>query len=210
MSVQASAKGARSALLLRSSLVENNHEVGVFIEASDATVETSAVRVTALNGGGRFGSGVHLQPHPTSSLPSSVLLERTLVEQSSEGGVYVISSLIVLHACVVRDTVTNALGTNGDGVAVWSHEASASATITATRIERSQRGGVAAWGAEVSLGSSALTCHAFDIDYETYAGTASSLADLGGNACGCPEANAACTAVTSNLEPPPSLDSAAE
>jgi hypothetical protein len=51
-----------------------------------------------------------------------------------------------------------------------------------------------------------MSCQTFDLDSETYQGTAATLENLGGNVCGCPEATSTCVAVSASLEPPPALE----
>jgi hypothetical protein len=201
-----STTGASSALQLRASLVEQNYATGVLVDGSDATVEATVVRQTQLNAQGLRGRGINAQSNDTTGAPSTLALARSIIEQSHEGGVFIIGSMATIEGCLVRDTLPNGEAEGGSGILVLSGTGPASAIITATRTERSALAAVAAWGAHAALGSSALVCQAFDFDYETYQGNAATLEDLGDNLCGCPEATAACKAVSAGLEPPPPLD----
>jgi hypothetical protein len=198
--------GSPSTFDLQHSLVEQNHQVGVVVAGGEATIEASVVRETQPNVLGYHGRGVQVQMHPTTGTASTLLLESSLVEQSYEGGVYVIDADATLASCVVRDSLPNGDDRLGEGVSLASALGNASATIRATRIERSARAAVSTWGAHVAIGGSVLSCQAFDINYETYGGTAARLDDLGGNLCGCPEATAPCVGVTASLEPPPLIE----
>jgi len=82
---------------------------------------------------------------------------------------------------------------------------SASVDVTSSRIEDNARAGVGNFDAHVGLGTSALSCNAFDLDGEMFFGVPFSFADLGGNGCGCPEPAGACVARSSGLAPPNTL-----
>jgi hypothetical protein len=196
--------GAPSTFFLRNSLVERSHEVGLAGSGSTVTVEASVIRDTRLDAQG-FGRSVHVESDPITGTAASLLLKSSLVEQSYGAGVTVRGAGGTIESCVVRDVVANGGGFFGDGIIVTGTDVSASASVLATLIDRSQRAAVAAFGAHVAVGGSALTCQALDLDYETRNGTASTLDNLGGNRCGCPEATAECKAVSANLEPPPPL-----
>jgi len=90
----------------------------------------------------------------------------------------------------------------GNGVMVVSNPGPASASIHATRIHQSAFAAVAAWGADVDIGGSALSCQSIDLNRESYAGQTANFGDLGGNGCGCPDATETCKALSAGLEPP--------
>jgi len=192
--------------LLRRSLVEQNHDIGVFVEASDATLESSVVRATQPTAEGRFGYGVTARAEPTTAAPTTLLLQRSVVEQSHEFGVLVSSSVATIVSCLVRDTLANVENRFGHSLAVVSDPDPASATISATRIDRSALAAVAVFGAQAAIGGSSFSCQAFDLDAEPYLERAPTLSDLGNNLCGCPEPNEPCKRVSANLEPPPPVE----
>jgi hypothetical protein len=194
--------GVPATLFLQRSLVEQNHEVGVFVDGSEATLEESVVRATQVNALGLGGRGVNAQWEPSTGASATLFLQRSLIEQSHEAGVFVIGSVATIASCVVRDTLPDAQGLFGDGVGVVSESAPARVRMTATRIEQSTRAAVAAWGAQATVGGSVLQCQAFDLDSASYHGTASTFEDLGGNLCGCPEASVPCKALSAQLQPP--------
>jgi hypothetical protein len=195
-----------STLVMQSSLVEQNHEFGLFIAGSHATVDASVVRATLRNALELRGRGVHVQPDAATGALASLLLTSSIVEQSHEAGVVILGSEATIETSVVRDTLADAAGSYGEGIVVLSPPGKANATITGARIDKSARAAVAVWGGTVVLEGSALTCQAFDVNYETYQGIAAALDDRGGNACGCPEATGECVAVTASLAPPPAVD----
>jgi len=202
--------GTRSTLAVRHSLIDQNHDIGLMASSSDATVEASVVRATQpVHGNG--GRGLHMQPNPSLGTPSTLLLHASLVEQAHVAGVFIVGSSATIDACLLRETLPNDFGAYGDGVLVTAFESSAAiANVVATRIDGSARAAVSAHGAHVALGGSALSCQAFDLDYEPRYGVAARFEDLGGNLCGCPEATGACKAVSAGLSPPPPEEEVAE
>jgi hypothetical protein len=75
-------------------------------------------------------------------------------------------------------------------------------SLSWVRIESSERAGIANFGAVVDLAGTTLQCNGFDLAGEDYEGSPSVVHDLGGNACGCPEATGACEMVSADLDPP--------
>jgi hypothetical protein len=102
----------------------------------------------------------------------------------------------------VRDTLPRAAdGTFGDGIVVYAI-ATASATITATRVEGSARAGIANFGGAVTLGTTKLECNSIHLDGESMAGVAFTFDDAGGSACGCSGSSVVCQILSSGLAPP--------
>ena len=191
--------GTPATLLVRSSLIDDNGELSVFVAGSDMTLETSVVRATHIDAAELGGRGVHAQLH---DVPSTVLLKSSLIEDSHEAGVAVLSSAAIIDACIIRNTETSPGWGMGNGVMVVSNPGPASASIHATRIHQSAFAAVAAWGADVDIGGSALSCQSIDLNRESYAGQTANFGDLGGNGCGCPDATETCKALSAGLEPP--------
>ena len=63
------------------------------------------------------------------------------------------------------------------------------------------RAGVANFGAEVTLGTTVLSCNAFDLGGEEHIDEPFTYDNLGNNTCGCPAVEG-CTALSANLAPP--------
>jgi hypothetical protein len=76
-------------------------------------------------------------------------------------------------------------------------------SLSSVVIESSARAGLSNFGGQVDLEGTTIRRSAFDIEGETFYGSPFVFNDLGGNLCGCPEANRACEVVSANLEPPP-------
>jgi hypothetical protein len=200
VNVQPDDTGAPSHLELHTSLLADN-DSGVFIIGSEATVDASVLRAEVAS-----GRGVNVQHDQTTGVSSTLTLQSSIIEASVTAGVAVISSAATIDGCVIRQTIADENGNYGDGVLLSSVVTQSSATITSTRIEESARAAVGAFGVRLMLGGSRLSCHAFDLDREAYMGFLAELEDLGGNRCGCPDANASCKAVGASLSPPPPLE----
>jgi len=101
----------RSNVLVRSSLVEQNHEIGVFVMASDATLEGLLVRGTLPQASDELlGRGVNIQLGCSEAgcdpaLRASVLMKSSLVEQNYEFGARVVGSDATLEGVVIRGTL---------------------------------------------------------------------------------------------------------
>jgi len=159
--------GAPGSLLLRTSLVEQSHRVGLYI-SGDATVEASVIRDTSPTARERFGRGIHVQSDPTST-PASLVLRTSLVERNHEGGVSISNGEATIIASVVRDTEPNGGGFFGRGVNVqfdpaFDPSATAKLALQSSLLERNRDAAVAAAGAEVMVESSIVreTMHAAD------------------------------------------------
>jgi len=203
VNAQAEEMGQPAKLLLRGVLVERSHDMGVFVQGSEATVDASIVRDVQPNVRGAGGRGVSAEAHPITYGPSTLLFRASLMEQGNEFGVAVVGSQARIEASTIRDIAANALGKFGDGMIVVSERGPATATITAIRIERSARAALSVHGGHATIAGSSLSCQAFDLDFEKYGTLAAKLEDLGGNLCGCPEAKEVCKAVSAGLEAPP-------
>jgi len=205
MSVQDDpAKGARASVTVARSLLEQNHTTGVFVSGSDATLEAIVMRDTLPDAQGPRGRAVQVQSNPKTGNAASVTLRASLFERSVEAAIFVIGAATAeLEACILRDTVSSQHGILGDGLVVWSKEGPASAVVTATRIEQSERAAVTSFGAAVALESSLLVCQSFDIGAESWQGENSIFDNRGGVLCGCPKATEPCKAQSYALEPPP-------
>jgi hypothetical protein len=198
--------GRPSNFTLTSSLVDHNQEIGIFIEGSNVTIDGCLVRDTLIDAEGKAGRGVNVQPHWEPSVNSQLTLVRSIVERSTEVGVFVVDAQASIEHCLIRDTLVNSENLYGDGVGVISILSPAAATVASTRIERSERAALAAFGAYAGLSRSALVCQAIDIDGEPALGSDFVIEDIGANLCGCPDADHACKAMTANLGPPAALE----
>jgi hypothetical protein len=196
--------GTRASVTLLSSLLENNHELGMQVAGSDATVEATVVRDTLPGAMGLGGRALQVEHAPEFGAAASVALHTSLFERNVEAAIFIAGAVTAeLDACLVRDTKATGEGLLGDGLLVASYAGPASAITTATRIENSARAAISSFGATVALGSSLLVCQQFDIGAEIMDGQAAVFDDRGGVLCGCPDANEGCKAQSYALAPPP-------
>ena len=128
------------------------------------------------------------------------------VERCRDSGIVVVGAAATIATTSVTDIRREDSGAFGDGISVSSHEGwQATAQITDSWITRSDRAGVAAFGAEVLLGTTTLDCNGIDLNGETNAGLPFQLNDLGANWCGCDDRSWPCAVLSSGLQPPPPL-----
>ncbi len=209
---------ARSAITVQRSLIENNHDIGIFVGGSDAIIETSVVRATLPRASDQeIGRGILIQlacyvdatgQHCDATLPGNAIVRSSLIEDNHDVGLLIGGGDAIVDASVIRTTAPRASdGLFGDGIVVATVAAPTSATITRTRIEDSARAGLAIFGSSVSLGDSRIRCSAFALNGELFNESAFSVTDLGGNRCGCPLADTDCQLLSSGLEPPAGLGS---
>ena len=110
----------RANATIRQSLVDQNHEVGVLIVGSTATVEATIVRATQPFGDGTAGNGIAAQSDLSTAFPSTLVLSASRVEQNHDIGVLAIDSAATIDATVVQGTQPQSNGTHGRGIEVDS------------------------------------------------------------------------------------------
>ncbi len=207
---------ARADIHVTRSVVEHNQEVGLYLAGVDATVDRTVVRATlpsALSSWAGYGLAVQVgcteTPSGLRSYPEArahAEVTDSLIDQSSEFGVYVIGADATVDATVVRATAARPLdGRFGDGVVIVNHQGIASATLSGLLVADSARAGLATFGAVTTVADSHLRCAAIELTGEAYDGFDFEVIDRGGNACGCPAANAPCKLVQAGLAPPDDL-----
>jgi hypothetical protein len=108
----------------------------------------------------------------------------------------VIDGTALIESVLVAGTAPSETDEYGDGVV--GEGAAAVLTLRGSAVGENARAGAATFGATIELEASALSCNAFDLAGED----AFTLADLGGNACGCPLAPDGCKAQSASLTPP--------
>jgi hypothetical protein len=136
---------ARSTLMVRASLVEQNHEVGVRVTGSDATIEATVVRDTQPTGDGMFGRGIEIGNGVGPQSRSIVTLRSSLLEQNHDVGLLLNGSDATIEATVVRDTQSTPQSINGAGVWIQLSDSSperSKAEIRHSVVENNRRAGV--------------------------------------------------------------------
>ncbi|KYF53190.1 hypothetical protein BE08_38670, partial [Sorangium cellulosum] len=195
-------QGGASASLLNS-LVEQNHDVGVLVSGSEATIEATVVRDTQPRGDGTNGRGISIQADPDTFKRSHVTLRSSLVEHNHETGVLVLLSDASIESTVVRATRPNRDGTHGDGIAVESAGTPTTVAITSTTVASNTRAGIANFGATVVLVASSVQCNALDLNGRaSLDGHPFSFDGSKENICGCDQPVSPCPVETAKLSPP--------
>ncbi|WP_437801820.1 right-handed parallel beta-helix repeat-containing protein [Sorangium sp. So ce693] len=200
--------GESASVSVRTSLVEQNHDVGVLVLNSDAMIEATVVRVTQPRADGTGGWGIGVQETPETGESASVSVRTSLVEQNHEVGVLVLNSDATIEATVVRTTKARDNNTFGDGIAVEK----GTARIQNATITDNARAGVANFGSEVTILATTLACNAFDLNGETVDGSRASFNGSSSWQCtrrdteDCGETDDRCHVETANLEPPPPVE----
>ncbi|WP_437323218.1 right-handed parallel beta-helix repeat-containing protein [Sorangium sp. So ce381] len=175
----------RANVTLRSSIVEQNHDVGVLVSGSDATIETTVIRAIQRGTGGTGGRGISIQHVPGTQERANVTLRSSIVEQNHDVGVFVGGSDATIEGTVVRNTESNVDGTFGDGIAVLSSGTPTTATIISTRIESNARAGISTFSAAVVLVSSAVRCNIFNLSVAKLNDLPFTFDGSKANLCGC-------------------------
>jgi len=195
----------RANVTLRTSLLEQNHDNGLFVAGSDVTIEGIVVRNTLPQASNQTGGrGISLARPLDTGMRANITLRASLLEQNYTLGVLVSGSDATIENTVVRNTVPQASnGLFGDGIVIFADSYPASALISSCLIEASARVGVTVFGGHASLATTTLECNSIDLNHESFAGAAGLLDDLGDNRCGCGSASTVCKAVSAGLGPPP-------
>jgi hypothetical protein len=209
--IESDATGAPARAQVLSSSVENNHDVGVLVFASEATLDGVVVSGTLPRASDQFGgTGIAVQVS-LAGAASTGLVRRSRVADNHAFGLFVAGSQATVEATLVRGTQLQVLdGVFGDGLVVATFIVDgvplpADAIVTTSRAEANARAGLAAFGAHVALGGSALACNAFELDGENAVDLPNAFDNLGGNGCGCPAPTGECVARSSGLAPPEAI-----
>jgi hypothetical protein len=203
--------GYRSNVELRASLIERNHDLGVHIGGSDALLEAVVVRGTLPQPFDQLhGRGIQLSETPVTNDPATAVLRASLIEQNYEFGVGVVGSEAQLVGVSIVDALpSQADGAFGDGVLVYSLTADAMAELSSCHIGPSARAGLSAFGSEVSIRATNLSCNGFHLANERCcenSGPIGVITDAGDNRCSCGEDEESCSAVSVGLEPPDPIE----
>lgn len=159
--------GTRVSLVLRSSLIATSNDVGVYIFASDATLEGVLVRDTSpLASDGSGGRALDVQDSSFSMEPSHATIKYSTFERSFDIGVFVAGSELELDASVIRDTTGRQdTGSAGYGLAVRESELfdlRSRATVRGSAVERSVSAGILLFRSDATIESSQVIAVASD------------------------------------------------
>jgi hypothetical protein len=153
LSVQA-ADTVPSTLLVRSSVLDRNHDVAVFAAGSEATLEASVVRATQPTRETSSGRGVAVQSSSATRAPSALSIGTSVIEQNHGVGVYVEGSEATVDASVVRTTEPDAHGVGGVGLAVQADSttgAPSTLIFKSSLVDDNREQGVIIVGSDVTI-----------------------------------------------------------
>jgi hypothetical protein len=151
-----------STLQMSSSLVAKNHDTGIIVIASQATVESTVVSETYTEPlTGKFGRGMNVQFDPMlPQLPANLTVRRSLVERSLEAGIAILGATGTIEETTIRDTYPRSLDQKGGrGVIVQQGPGtttSSSATLDLVLIERSIDIGIAVASSTATIAHSVV------------------------------------------------------
>ncbi|WP_437501078.1 right-handed parallel beta-helix repeat-containing protein [Sorangium sp. So ce1099] len=148
------ATGERATVGMRACVIEQNHDAGVHVYGSDATVEDTVIRSTRPGADETGGWGIGIGDDAATGERAAVSVRACVIEQNHEAGVYVYGSDAAIEATVVRDTQPSADGTRGWGIAVKDSAAAGERAIVSVRgcaIEQNHEVGVLVHGSDAAV-----------------------------------------------------------
>jgi hypothetical protein len=139
-------------------VIEQNHDAGVRVLASDVTLESTVVRGTVPDPQDRVVRGVDIQALPHNG--SADVLDRATihmhactVEQNSGAGMAIVGSDATIESSIVRAGQPRKDGTFGRGISVQSYRSERSVvSITASVIDDNAEVGVFVSGSDATIG----------------------------------------------------------
>lgn len=189
--------------------LSDNQEVALSLKGSDGSVSGTRVTETRERPDGLLGVG--MAADWSSSTHSSLLtISSSSIGVSVTAAVLGVGSRIELFDSAIEDVApVSRDGSFGDGIALMSMLAPASARIERSAITRAERSGVSSFGAAIELVETTVDCNGLDLSADTYDNQSGIIVDGGGNRCGCSSEERTCRAVAANLtapQQPPTLD----
>jgi hypothetical protein len=138
-------------LTLRSSLLEQNRDCGVFVSGSDATIEATAVRGTVPESDGALGTGVWVQAGKATGRRSALALRASLLERNHFAGVGVDGSDATIESIIVRDTQPLENKASGMGILVQVKKERSNLTLRSSLLERNHLSSVTVVGSDATI-----------------------------------------------------------
>jgi hypothetical protein len=157
-----------TSLVLRQSVIEQAHDVGVRLWNADATIEDSVVRDVGADQTGRcLGNGIRARYDLLRDLDLGVRLtvHRSIIEATHQAGIHMEGGSAVVDDSIIRGTLAEPCRNDfGDGVATYpSPVSSPKLSLVHTRIENSARAAVASRGDALTVTGSTFECNALGV-----------------------------------------------
>lgn len=147
--------GERANVTVRSSLVEDNIQFAIFVLASDAVIESTIARGTAVAADGvRGAGGINIQVDPDTKERASAEVRACLVEGNHEMGIFVSGADATIEATAVKNTLPGVEQLFGRGINVQTHPGTDErgvATIRSSLVDGSREMGILFLGSEGSI-----------------------------------------------------------
>jgi hypothetical protein len=184
-------------VLVVGSRIEQVRAVGIGADNSELRIIGTLVReVTGTESEGSLGYCMHAQAG------SSLDIAWSAAEDCVTAGIHISQSVGSVSDTTVRRVSRRADGDYGDGIVVSLSEAS----LVRVLVDGVDRAGLSAFASNVTVQDTMLLCSGFDIDSEPFDDVPSSIDDLGGNHCGCPQPDSECQLVSAGLAPPEPIE----
>ena len=134
------------------SVVEDNHDAGIFVSGGEASISSTVVRGTQLDAAGEAGRAIDVRAQ--AGIPGALTASASLVEQNHGIGVNLVGTDALLYKVEIRDTLPQTDGRSGRAVNV-QHDAAlglpASLDLYSVLIESSGEIGVGVFGATAKI-----------------------------------------------------------
>ncbi|XXX80876.1 right-handed parallel beta-helix repeat-containing protein [Sorangium sp. So ce134] len=148
----------RADATVHASLIEQNHEAGVFVAGSEAKIVASVVRATQPNPSGKFGRGI--EADPMGGERAGLTIHACIVEQNYDVGIFVIGSVAEIDATRVHAFQSTAMVTEaanpdaGMGIRIQDdpgERGRAEVTIRACLVEQNKTAGVVVVASDATI-----------------------------------------------------------
>ncbi|MBW2454409.1 MAG: right-handed parallel beta-helix repeat-containing protein [Deltaproteobacteria bacterium] len=195
-----------SSLTIRRSLLERNHDISFFASFGNVVVEETRIRDTYPRPDGLYGRGLEVRDDPAGV--AALWMARSVVERSVDVGISIGANASVDSTFVTATAPRPVDNAFGDGlVVIWGFGAvPPTVDVTGSLLAHNSRAGLANFDANATLANNHLECNVIQLNAEDFYGP-TTMADLGGNVCGCEGATAECQVLSTGLEPPQPVDS---
>jgi hypothetical protein len=138
------ASDGEATAVLRGSLIEGAHRLGVWLKGATMSIDSSVVRDTQPSDDGQFGDGIFAEADSDSGARATLGVWGSLVEYNHKIGIFAAGSDLTVERTVVRDTLP---GDDGFGRALQVQDKPAvnqrgSGTVRTSSFERSVGAGI--------------------------------------------------------------------
>ena len=197
-----------SHLVLRGARLQRGLEAG--LTALGATIEAEAVLIedVGTRPDGLFGVPFVIGKDIVRDLDSGGTVDQVVIDGGHTGGFVVLGADVVARDIVVRDILPDLYSDQfGDGIIASSFIFAptlfeTNVTLERVSVEGAPRAGIASFSSNMSVATSELDCNAISLDAEPVLDGEATLADGGGNRCGCGQDEEQCKVLQTGIEPP--------